>query len=178
MSEELPFFKYHPNPIETENIKASEDVCLCCNRKRGFIYQASIYTKLDLEGSVCPWCISDGSAAEKFEAVFSDDYPLIKNEITEEIIREVVERTPGFITWQQEVWLTHCKDVCEFHGDLSKKEAKELDESAIKKFCVENHLNEDDGKEIIQYYEKGGNPAIYKFVCRHCGEIKLYTDCT
>jgi uncharacterized protein CbrC (UPF0167 family) len=34
------------------------------------------------------------------------------------------------------------------------------------------------GRDFIKYYERGGDPAIYKFVCRHCGEVKLYTDFT
>lgn len=178
MSESLPFFKYHPNPIETGNIEESNKICACCEKARTYIYIASIYSTFDLDESICPWCIADGSAAEKFDAVFSDDHPLLQNGISDEIVREVVTRTPGFISWQQEVWLSHCQDACEFHGDLSKQEAKNLEEETIKKFCIENGLHDEDGREIIKDYEKGGNPAIYKFVCRHCGEIKLYTDFT
>jgi uncharacterized protein len=178
MPQSLPFFKYHPNPIETENIVLSNEVCLCCNQKRGYIYKSSIYTAQDLEGSVCPWCIADGIAAEKFEADFSDDYPLLRNNIPFEIVAEVTKRTPGFISWQQEVWLSHCGDACEFHGDLPKQEAKNMSEKVIEKFALDNELNIEDAKDIVKYYEKGGNPAIYKFVCRHCGEVLLHTDCT
>jgi uncharacterized protein CbrC (UPF0167 family) len=178
MSETLPFFKYHPNPIETGNLKLSDKICACCEKARGYIYIASVYSTYDLDESICPWCIADGSAAEKFNATFSDAHPLWKSGIPEEVIQEVVKKTPGFITWQQEVWLSHCNDACEFHGDLAKQEAKYLEDEAIKKFCIENDLDEEDGREIVQYYEKGGDLAIYKFVCRHCGEIKLYTDCS
>ncbi|WP_183042251.1 CbrC family protein, partial [Escherichia coli] len=98
--------------------------------------------------------------------------------VSDEIITEILEETPGYESWQGNIWLYHCSDGCEFHGDLSKQEAKNLNEEAIRKFCFENDLDKEFGEEIIQHYEKGGNPAIYKFVCRHCGEIKLYTDFT
>lgn len=176
MSETLPFFKYHPNPIETGNVKSSDEICACCENARGFIYTASVYSTHDLDESICPWCIADGSAAEKFDATFNDSG--LGSNISNKIIEEISKRTPGYESWQSDIWLYHCEDGCEFHGDLSKQEAKNLEVEAIKKFCIENDLNEEDGREIIQYYEKGGNPAIYKFVCRHCGEIKFYTDCT
>ena len=176
MPEELPFFKYHPNPIETGSIKVSQDDCICCNEKRGFIYQSSIYTKLNLSGSVCPWCIADGRAAEKFEAVFSDDYPLFENKIPDEIISEVVERTPGFNTWQQEVWLSHCKDACEFHGDVSEQEIKNIDEETFQRFRFESEMKEEDLRGIIENYPY--SVCIYKFVCRHCGEVKYQLDFT
>ncbi len=176
MSETLPFFKYHPNPIETGSIKLSDKICACCKKARGYIYTASVYSIFDLDESICPWCIADGSAAEKFDATFNNSG--LESNISNEIIEQISKRTPGYECWQTYIWLFHCDDGCEFHGDLSKQEANDLDENAIRKFCVENDLNEEEGKEIIQYYEKGGNPAIYKFVCRHCAKIKLYTDCT
>jgi uncharacterized protein len=176
MSGTLPFFKYHPNPIETGRIKASDKICICCERAKGYIYTSPVYCKFDLDESICPWCITDGSAAEKFGASFNDCGD--SSNIPQEIVKEILERTPGYESWQGNIWIYHCNDGCEFHGDLSGQEAKNLDEKTIQNFCFENGLGEADRKEIIQYYEKGGNPAIYKFVCRHCGEIKLYTDFT
>lgn len=175
MPESLPFFKYHPNPVETENIKVSEDICLCCNQNRGYIYQASIHTKLRLNGSVCPWCIADGSAAKKFDATFTD-CGFIKT-ISEEIKEELSKRTPGYICWQVNVWSFHCDDACEFHGDVSEDEVRSFDEETFLRFCDDNFLDEENGKEMIsQYYEYPGNPAIYKFVCRHCQDVSFYMD--
>jgi len=176
MSETLPFFKYHPNPIETGNLKRSDKMCSCCEQSRGYIYSGPVYSKHNLDKSICPWCIENGSAAEKFGANFNDCLDI--SVVSDEIITEILERTPGYESWQGNFWVFHCDDGCEFHGDLSKQEAKNLDENAIQRFCAENELDEELGREIIQYYEKGGNPAVYKFMCRHCGEIKLYTDFT
>lgn len=175
MSEDLPFFKYHPNPLKTESVKVSDESCICCQKQRGYIYNSSIYTAQKISGSVCPWCISDGSAAEMFDATFSDDYMLLEEGISEEIVNEVTKRTPSYNSWQQEVWLTHCKDVCEFHGDVSEQEIKNLDEETFQRFRFESEMKEEVLKSIIENYPFG-SACIYKFVCRHCGEVKYHLE--
>ena len=164
----IPEFRYHPNPITTGNVQPSETVCLCCGRNRGYIYMASVYSRETLNEAICPFCIADGSAAEKFNAVFSDDYPLYEAGISSEIVDEVTQRTPGFISWQQEVWLTCCKDACEFHGDAPKTELRELEGESLERFLSEIEWSEAEWKDFVPHYEAGGNPAVYKFVCRHC----------
>ncbi|MCP4306259.1 MAG: CbrC family protein [bacterium] len=38
-SDELPSFRYHPDPIATGSIRPSDEaVCRRCSRNRGFIY--------------------------------------------------------------------------------------------------------------------------------------------
>ena len=113
---DLPNFRYHRNPLATGAIEQSDSVCECCEEARGYIYKASIYSEKAID-VLCPWCIADGSAAEKFTASFVDDYPLIEAGLNQKIIEEVCRRTPGYISWQQEVWLQHCIDACEFCGD-------------------------------------------------------------
>jgi uncharacterized protein CbrC (UPF0167 family) len=113
----IPAFRYHPDPIGTGSIKASDVVCRCCGQKRGFIYAGSVYARDPLRDSICPWCIADGAAAAKFDAMFSDDTPLAEANLSGEIIDEVTLRTPGYNSWQQEVWLSCCEDACEYHGD-------------------------------------------------------------
>src|SRR5260221_13258141 len=114
----LPEFKYHPNPLETGSIKESDNNCrCCCEQKRGFMYVGSVYAIEDLDDCICPWCIADGSAADKFDASFADDLNLIKAGVSLEIIHEVTGRNPGYISWQAEYWEAHCEDACEFHGD-------------------------------------------------------------
>jgi uncharacterized protein CbrC (UPF0167 family) len=62
----LPTFKYHPDPIRSGSIIASENICRCCTRARGYIYAGPTYSeKDDLDAAICPWRIGDGSAHEK-----------------------------------------------------------------------------------------------------------------
>ena len=170
---ELPKFKYHPDPLATEAIKVSDEECECCGKARGYIYNSNIYAEDEIE-FICPWCIADGTAAKKFDGMFSDDYPLQEAGISQEIIDEVCLRTPGYNSWQQEVWQTHCSDACEFHGDVEKEEIEKLSGQALESFLKEEMIKKDLWQNILNNYEKGGNPAIYKFVCRKCSEI-IYT---
>jgi len=35
---DLPTFRYHPDPLASGSIAASDAACACCNQHRGFIY--------------------------------------------------------------------------------------------------------------------------------------------
>jgi uncharacterized protein CbrC (UPF0167 family) len=53
--------------------------------------------------TVCPWCIADGSAHEKFGVEFTDWASIGGGHweaVSEEIANEVAFRTPGFSGWQ------------------------------------------------------------------------------
>lgn len=174
----LPHFRYHPDPIATGNVKASEVSCANCGRNRGYIYVGPIYSAVRPRNSICPWCIADGSVASKFNAMFTDNHSLIKAGLTDEIIEEVTKRTPGFTSWQPEVWLTCCNDACEFHGDAQRRELLELKGETLAETLSVWKCGEEHWKKLIQYYTPAGDPAIYKFACRHCGRIQFGIDCS
>ena len=92
----FPLFKYHPDPIASGSVAESDESCLCCDQKRGFIYTGPVYAIEDLDNKICPWCIADGSAAEKFEAVFTDEDGIGAEELAVETQEKVARRTPGF----------------------------------------------------------------------------------
>lgn len=175
LSDLLPKFRYHPNPVATGSFRASDAICPCCERERGCEYVASVYCVDEVEG-LCPWCIADGSAARKFDATFSDDSPLLDKGVPQQIVDVVTTRTPGYISWQQERWLACCDDACAFHGDISREELLDLPEGTLKRLNEAHPLPEDHFREIIQDYRPGGAPSIYKFVCLHCGQVHLDLD--
>lgn len=170
---ELPTFKYHPNPIATGNIKESSEACECCGKATGYVYNSSIYAEEEIE-FVCPWCIANGEAAKKFDAMFSDDYPLIEAGVPENIVEEVTKRTPGYNSWQQEKWQAHCNDACEYHGDASKEELEKISGKELTEFLNSRMIKPDVWESILAHYQPGGNPVVYKFVCRHCKKL-IYT---
>ncbi len=174
---ELPSFQYHPDPIATGAIKASDEVCECCDKPRGYIYTSTIYAEEEIE-FICPWCISDGSAANKYDGLFSDNYPLQESGVSQEAISEVCERTPGYNSWQQEEWQSHCGDACEFHGDAEKAELLALSGEPLEAFLKKEMIKSDVWENILEHYEKGGNPAVYKFKCHRCEEIVFTMDFT
>lgn len=176
MSEPLPYFRYHPDPIGTGAIVASDMVCICCDRARGFIYVGPVYSTKDLDESLCPWCIADGSAATKLDASFADSYPLHRAGIPKEVIEEVNLRTPGYVSWQQEHWLSHCNDACEFHGDATVADVGTAS-PATKQTWLEVYEQDEAGwKSATEGYRPGGDSALYKFICRHCGQVLFGWD--
>jgi len=170
---ELPEFKYHPNPIATGNIKESSETCECCGKATGYVYNSSVYAEDEIE-FVCPWCIANGEAAKKFDAMFSDDDPLIEVGVPENIVEEVTKKTPGYNSWQQEEWQAHCNDACEFHGDAPKEELEKLSGDELSEFLDSQMIKPDVWENILAHYQLGGNPAVYKFLCRHCRKV-IYT---
>lgn len=175
---QLPDFKYHPDPLSTGSIKASPAACDCCGHARGFAYAASFYSAQVDSPTLCPWCIASGEAAKKYDGMFSDDYPLRAAGVAEDIIREVCARTPGYNSWQQEVWQCHCNDACAFHGDADPAELRALSKEEMTDLLHQNTMREDQWCAFIDGYRKGGNPAVYKFVCCHCRKPTYYLDFT
>ena len=43
MKDNLPFFKYHPNPLVTGNPIEKDFVCLCCNQEKKVAYLGGIH---------------------------------------------------------------------------------------------------------------------------------------
>ena len=170
---QLPEFKYHPEPIATGAIKSSTESCDSCGKKRGYTYTSTIYSKEEVE-NICPWCIADGSASKKFDGLFSDPHPLAEAGISKDIITEVCTKTPGYNSWQQEEWQHHCDDACEFHGDAHKEELISLEQDSLTEFLNKEMITLSNWEKMLEYYERGGNPAVYKFKCRHCPVI-IYT---
>jgi uncharacterized protein CbrC (UPF0167 family) len=178
MSEPFPFFRYHPNPLETGMVVERDTTCACCEKSRGFVYVGHVYAIKEFDENICPWCIADGSAASKFDASFSDNYPLIKAGLPAAIVEEVHLKTPGYISWQQDSWLSHCNDACEFHGDASTNDISEVTSDTKTEWKREYNLDEQDWRDITDRYEPGGDPAFYKFICRHCKVVLLGWDCS
>jgi uncharacterized protein len=184
---DLPIFKYHPSAYKLEVFKKSKKVCQCCGQARGFVYQCNTYCVEDVE-TLCPWCIADGSAAKKFDASFQSQIETVDDEmnwkspvLADEIVDELAHRTPGFISWQGSHWLTHCNDGCEFHGDLAQDELLTLPEATLDLFKQEHAYlftpkNWGSIAALNEIYFPAGDIALYKFVCRHCGFIRLNCD--
>lgn len=175
--EALPSFKYHPAPLATGALEKSDETCACCDKKRGYVATSKIYALEDVE-FICPWCIHDGSAAKKFDGGFSDSHPLLSAGIKPEIVTEVCERTPSFISWQQEEWLSHCDDACAFMGDASKEELFALSEADIENILQDYGLSFSDWQDMAKHYTAGGDPAVYVFKCLHCDKTLYNMDCS
>lgn len=180
MTNKITSFKYHPNPLKTGNAIEKQFVCVCCNREKNYSYIGPIYSACNIEGEVCLDCIQNGSASEKFNAEFADNLDQYEN-ISESSLNELFKRTPGYNSWQSTVWLTHCNEICEFHGDFEKNDIVNNYETL--KSSLLKGLGYDDNddlymKDILKNYNPrlGTNPSFYKFVCCKCRKVLVHVD--
>lgn len=170
---ELPVFRCHPLPLQTGSIVASEGACACCGKEPGYLYDGPAYCR-DEVGDLCPWCIADGSAHEKFGVEFTDAASLAS--VPRSILEEVAYRTPGFTGWQQEHWLTCCNDAAAFVGIVGDRELKVLGQEAQAAAGRERGLT---GAELTQYLSRlrsDGDMFAVMFRCLHCGKYLAYED--
>lgn len=205
--QKIPNFKYHPDPLKTKNAEEKNFQCICCDKEKNITYVAGIYTSLDVDREeLCLDCIYDGSAARKFDAtftilpysieekIFNEDpetkeykyfYQDIKQndlEISKEDLEEFHERTPGYISWQEQIWLTHCRNICSFHGDFDPIELQQVYQDEENKSYLKESLgcNDQELNEIIFAYnpKKSTQPSFYKFKCLACKKVLAHTDFT
>lgn len=178
---QFPKFRYHPNPIETGSVIESDAVCKCCEKERGYIYVGPVYCEDELDESICPWCIADGSAHEKFDTSFTDEVGIGGygdwEPVPEEVIETVAYRTPGFSGWQQEQWWTHCGDAAAFVGRAGRKELLSLGQEAVTAIRESTGLPEGQKwSEFFAALDKEGSPTAYIFRCTKCGALGGYQD--
>ena len=178
---ELPKFRYSPNAYQINVFKEAEGICSVCNQSRNIRYESSFYC-IEEPDYICPWCIADGSAARKYNGAFNDDAGIevppgygTDDEITrsfEEKLLVVAERTPSYVSWQQEVWLSHCNEPCAFIGyadnEIIKPILHEL-EADIENTGYDKDL-------IKEHLSKEGSLVGYLFKCFHCGVHRLHVD--
>jgi uncharacterized protein CbrC (UPF0167 family) len=178
----LPAFKYHPDPIATDSVEPSDAVCRCCGQQRGFIYTGPVFAAEELSAGICPWCIADGSAHEKFDAEFTDAAEVGglagTPAVPMSVIEEVAFRTPGFSGWQQEHWPACCADAAAFVGRAGRTELETQWPDAIPSIQESCGLaNGAEWREYFQSLHKDGSPTAYVFRCLHCGRHLGYSDC-
>jgi uncharacterized protein CbrC (UPF0167 family) len=173
VADNLPKFKYHPDPLDTGVVKAEATTCPVCSQRRSHVYEGPFYSKATVDG-ICPWCIHDGSAAKKYEGEFQDSAACepVKNPAQ---LDELLHRTPGYNAWQQEVWLSHCGDFCAYLGyaDWNRLEplADELSDDVDQ---AKEDLSLDDD-ELVEALD-GGSLYSYLFKCLHCGAHRVAFD--
>lgn len=173
-NKEFPTFLYHKNPIETGAFdQCEQQICECCGEETIFIYVSTIYAVEDPE-ILCPWCIADGTASEKYEAAFTGEVAGTVSSTIEDII---LHKTPGYIGNQEEIWLTHCKDACCFLGTVNWQDIQNLgiEEEIVKYYDTYEHYNDLDIPTLKKGL-KSGHVSAYLFKCLHCNQYLLHND--
>jgi uncharacterized protein CbrC (UPF0167 family) len=94
-----------------------------------------------------------------------------------------LRRTPQIITWQQELWLTHCDDFMIYTGTWEPKDfhtnSKDGDGRRLFMEMTDDEYNNlwDDSLEEGQTKLEEWYPTYYVFECSHCGKLRGNWDC-
>lgn len=169
---DLPKFRYYPDPLGTGAFKEGEaKTCPCCGKKSTVYYSTMPYC-IENVSYLCPLCISSGEAAKKYDATFIQDSEW-KGEPDKEKDEELFCRTPGYISWQGEYWLSCCDDYCAYLGTVGTKELKAMD---IADEVFEEYATRNEFEDIEKYLVKDGSLCGYLFTCLHCGKYHLWVD--
>jgi uncharacterized protein len=176
----FPKFPYHPDPRGTGFVIESAARCLACEAARGYVYTGHVASVHELQGALCPWCISDGRAARAFDARFTDIGGELPDDVPAEVIEQITRRTPGFTGWQQEHWLYHCGDGAAFLGLVGRKELEPYPDAieVLRHEHDEYNWPPDEVEEYLAGLDKDGQPTAYLFQCRRCGQHLAYSDFT
>lgn len=121
----LPFFRFHPEPLKTAAIVAEKITCECCGRDSEFKYEGPFYSEEDIE-ELCAECIARGEASKKFKGEFVDLESIERNcgdAVDPKLIDELVHRTPGFSGAQQERWIFFNGVPGVYEGDFCRVNA-------------------------------------------------------
>ena len=169
---DLPQFPYYPDPVGTGAFEEGEEkICPCCGKKSTVYYSILPYCIKNVE-NLCPICISNGEAARKYDATFIQDAEW-NGEPDKEKDEELFCRTPGYISWQGEYWLSCCDDYCAYLGTVGTRVLKAMD---IADEVFEEYEARNEFEDVREYLVKDGSLCGYLFRCLHCGKYHLWVD--
>lgn len=178
MTEPLPTFRFHPDPLATGSCEVRPVDCLACEQERPVTYVGPVFAVEELDEELCPWCIADGTAARLFGASFTDAGWDDDSGVSDDDATEVLERTPGYAGWQQEVWLHHCGSPALY---LGRAGADRLAEHPDAVAAVRTERGWPDGPDAgfdayLAALTPDGSPTAYLFRCAVCGGHLARTD--
>jgi len=177
----FPSFRYHPDPRGTGSVVEADTYCKACGWIRGHVYAGPVHADAaeDLHDAICPWCIADGTAAQRFDAEFADVWN-VPSGIARPVADEIARRTPGYTSWQDARWLYHCGDGAAFLGLAGRREL-DAHPDALEDLRRE-HTGLGWSAEQVEAYldtlDSDGEPTAYLFRCLGCGRHLAYSDFT
>jgi uncharacterized protein CbrC (UPF0167 family) len=149
--------------------------CPSCGQQRELAYIGPFYSTEEVHG-LCPMCVADGSAAEKWDMTFVDPSgpePLDDEEKLDELLR----RTPGYFSAQGDPWPVHCDDYCAVVARVSWADiADRTEELEADLDRLEAHLGL-SREELIAELSRESPPLWAElFRCLTCGTHRLTAD--
>ncbi len=107
-----------------------------------------------------------------------DNPPAIPQDLLKEMLR-----TPRIVTWNQELWLTHCNDFMIYKGTWEQKDFYSNSQNGNGRKLFLEMTNEDllhlwdesldeEQEKLVEWHA-----TYYVFQCRHCNILRGNWDC-
>jgi uncharacterized protein len=178
-----PTFRYHPDPIATGSAVREPHICGVCHLPREIRYHGPIYGRQP--ETLCLHCIHSGQAADALTvfpepadgidyldivALFGDAYK-VPHDVPLPVVEEIIRRTPGFASWQQQSWLYHCADGAAFLGPAGYSELEQHPDALdmIRDELRQHGWPSEEIERFLPGFDRTGEPTAYLFRCLHCG---------
>jgi len=172
LSQSLPHFIYHPDPLATGAfVEGEAKVCPSCGKESNVYYALRPYSIEEIE-HLCPTCIANGLAAKKFDAEFVQDAEW-SGQTNPEKDKLLFCQTPGYSSWQGENWLSCCQDYCAYLGTVGTRELRDM---GIAEQVLADYEERGEYQDIEEYLVKDGSLCGYLFRCLHCQKYQIWVD--
>ncbi len=172
--EPLPTFRLFPDPLREGVFERTEKACELCNRARGYLYTGP-RQPFESELRFCPWCLADGSASKS--GIHLHYFFLFNKCRVDEIeLEELLTRTPGFWTIQENSWQACCNRPCIYLGAADASDLRGRWAEAVPSMFADTGLSKERQEEIVDRVERNGSPEAYVFQCQDCKKLKATWD--
>lgn len=143
MPDHKPFFRFHPGAYERGSFITSDRPCDVCRRPSVWLYNASVYVAGD-PPNVCARCVADGRLSAFFRGRHAMHDADFAEDVADALAEEVMQRTPGFSTFNAFEWPVHDGKPMVYvgHGEEAATWEDPAAASAIRKLC------EDEGDPL------------------------------
>ena len=192
-------FNYFKGPSDEMNgLVNDKSICSICG-KTGDCFEldyviTAVFNEDEKEGKLgCFSCLKEG----RFEFWHDTEYGMLDENglrkfynhhmsnppsIAADRLIEL-RRTPQIVTWQQELWLTHCDDFMVYTGTWTPQDfylnSPNGDGKALFMSMTDTKLNRlwDDSLRENETILKHWHPTYYVFECSLCGKLRGNWDC-
>jgi uncharacterized protein CbrC (UPF0167 family) len=193
-------FRYFLQPHAFSTYTSDPKECHFCHRDRPG-YEGPFYGVADIE-FVCEACLATGRLAETDSFTNEGDREQLRRGVVQlrpewelstvesycqERTRELEQRTPHLVTWQDFVWPAHCDDYCRVVKEVGKPDLIRLAPDGDGPQFLTSHLrdfSEREGQSLWEFVRpdspQDGSVAysagFYLFECLRCGEFTILWD--
>ena len=78
--------------------------------------------------------------------------------------------------FQEQEWIEHCDDACEFHGQALASDLQSLSQAEVDWILENTYLDQEEWDYLKKDHVPDAEPVIYKYVCRKCKEVMVSFD--